>query len=70
MKNTVTANSVVAEILERDTTTQKYFTQIGMNCLGCPSAKSETLKQACSAHNANVDALIKTLNAHFVLSGK
>ena len=70
MKKKITPESVIADVLARDTTTQKYFTQIGMNCLGCPSAKSETLNQACRVHGADVDALIKTLNAHFVLSGK
>jgi hybrid cluster-associated redox disulfide protein len=70
LKQKVTPQSVVADILSRDIATQKYFAQIGMHCLGCPSAKSETLMQACRAHGADVDALIKTLNAHFVLSGK
>jgi hybrid cluster-associated redox disulfide protein len=70
LKQKITPQSIIADILARDPNTQKYFAQIKMHCVGCPSAKSETLAQACRVHNADVDSLVKTLNAHFLLSGK
>jgi hybrid cluster-associated redox disulfide protein len=36
--------------------------QVGMHCLGCPSATSETIEEACFVHEADCDALVKKLN--------
>ena len=42
--------------------------EIGMHCLGCPSARSETVEQACYVHGQDVDALLAKLNA--AIAGK
>ena len=34
-----------------------------MHCLGCPSARSETVEQACRVHDVDADELVKKLNA-------
>ena len=39
--------------------------EIGMHCLGCPSARGENIEQACYAHGTNADELVAKLNAHF-----
>lgn len=62
---TVTKKSVIGEILDADKETGKYFLEIGMHCLGCPSARSETVEQACMVHGVDADALVEKLNAHF-----
>lgn len=62
---TVTKNSVIGEILDADRETGKYFLEIGMHCLGCPSARGETIEQACLVHGVDADALVEKLNAHF-----
>ena len=59
-----TKDTIVGDILDIDRTTAPYFLEIGMHCLGCPSARGETLEQACAVHGVDVDALLEKLNAH------
>jgi len=35
---------------------------MGMHCLGCPSARNETLGQACAVHGVDVDKLLALVN--------
>ena len=34
------------------------------SCLGGPSARGETLEQACEVHGVNTDELVAKINAH------
>lgn len=36
---------------------------IGMHCLGCPSAQSESIEEAAMVHGIDADLLIAKLNA-------
>ena len=38
--------------------------EMGMHCLGCPSARGESLEQACQVHGVDCDELIAKLNEH------
>jgi len=40
----------------------KVLLSIGMHCLGCPSARMETIEQAAKVHDVNVDKLIALLS--------
>ena len=60
----VTKDTIIGDILDADRTTAPYFLEMGMHCLGCPSARGETLGQACMVHGVNVDELVAKLNAH------
>ena len=64
-KMVVTKKTNIGDILDADVTTGKYFLEIGMHCLGCPSARGENIEQACWAHGTNADELVAKLNAHF-----
>ena len=61
----VTKQTNIGTILDADPMTGKYFLEIGMHCLGCPSARGENIEQACYAHGTNADELFAKLNAHF-----
>ena len=61
----VTRKTNLGEILDTDPTTAVYFMEIGMHCLGCPSARGENIEQACWVHGVDPDALGEKLNAHF-----
>ena len=39
-------------------------TEMGMHCLYCPSARGETLEEACEVHGVNADDMVKKINAH------
>lgn len=61
---TVTKDTLIGDILDADRTTATYFLEMGMHCLGCPSARAETIAQACAVHGVDCDKLIDKLNKH------
>lgn len=60
----ITKDMIIGEILDMDETTAPYFLEMGMHCLGCPSARGETLEQACAVHGVDADQLVEKLNQH------
>ncbi|HIT08257.1 MAG TPA: DUF1858 domain-containing protein [Candidatus Merdivicinus faecavium] len=64
----VTKETVIGDILDFDSTTATYFLEMGMHCLGCPSARGESLADACAVHGVDADEMVEKINAH--LSGK
>lgn len=60
----VTKDTIIGDILDMDRTTAPYFLEMGMHCLGCPSARGETLAQACAVHGVDADELVAKINAH------
>jgi len=60
----VTKDTIIGDILDMDRTTAPYFLEMGMHCLGCPSARGETLEQACAVHGVDVNELVEKLNRH------
>lgn len=64
----ITKDTIIGEILDLDQSTAPFFLEMGMHCLGCPSARGETLEQACAVHGVDADELVSKINEH--LSGK
>ncbi len=58
----VTKESLIGEILDAEVETAQFFFEIGMHCLGCPSARGESIEQACAVHGTDADALVKKIN--------
>lgn len=58
-------DTLIGDILNRDNETAQYFLAMGMHCLGCPSARGESLGEACEVHEVDVDEMLAKLNAHF-----
>ena len=61
----ITKDTLIGEVLSADIGTAKYFIEIGMHCLGCPSSRNESIAQACAVHGTNADELVAKLNAYF-----
>ena len=59
----VTKQSLIGEILDYDRGTAEFFFAIGMHCLGCPSARGESIADACMVHGTDADALVEKINA-------
>ncbi len=59
----VTKQSTIGEILDADIDTAKFFLEMGMHCLGCPSARGESIEQACMVHDVDVDQFVQDINA-------
>lgn len=62
----VTKTTKIGEILSADEGTAPFFLNMGMHCLGCPSARNESIAQACMVHGVDVDDLIEELNNYFL----
>ena len=60
----ITKQTIIGDILDYDRTMAQYFLEIGMHCLGCPSARGESIEQACAVHGVDVDELVAKLAAH------
>lgn len=62
----VTKNTKIGDILDADKGAAPFFLNMGMHCLGCPSARNESIAQACMVHGVDVDDLIEELNNYFL----
>ncbi|MDL2286945.1 DUF1858 domain-containing protein [Eubacteriales bacterium OttesenSCG-928-G02] len=60
----ITKDMLIGDVLDAKPELAKYFLEIGMHCLGCPSARSESIEQACEVHGTDADELIEKLNNH------
>ena len=58
----VTKDTLIGDILDFDVETAQFFFEIGMHCLGCPSARGECIADACMVHGTDADALVKKIN--------
>ena len=59
----ITKDMKIGEILDANRELAPFFLEMGMHCLGCPSARSESVAQACMVHGVNADELISKMNA-------
>ncbi len=59
----VTKDMIIMDVLKINPETAQFFLDIGMHCLGCPSASMESIEQACMVHGADVDKLVDDINA-------
>ena len=58
----VTKESVIGDVLDAAPTTSQFFLGMGMHCLGCPSARGESIEDACAVHGVDPDELVKEIN--------
>lgn len=59
----ITKDMKIGEILDANREVAPFFLEMGMHCLGCPSARSESVEQACMVHGVSADELVAKINA-------
>lgn len=59
----ITKDTIILDVLQLDPETAPFFLEIGMHCLGCPSASGESVEQACAVHGVDADELVAKINA-------
>jgi len=59
----ITKDTIIMDVLRIDPETAPFFLEIGMHCLGCPSASGESVEQACMVHGVDCDELVNKINA-------
>ncbi len=65
MAKTITKDMTIYEVLKMDENVAPIFFQFGMGCLGCPSARYESLEGAAKVHGINLDKMLEALNDYF-----
>lgn len=61
----VSKETIIGDILDRDTSVAPFFLEMGMHCLGCPASRGESIEEACEVHGVNAEELVAKLNKHF-----
>ncbi|MBQ4100094.1 MAG: DUF1858 domain-containing protein [Oscillospiraceae bacterium] len=58
----VTKYSLIGDVLDNNRETAQFFLDMGMHCLGCPSARGESIEEACMVQGVNCDELVAKIN--------
>lgn len=59
----VTGKMTIGELLATAPMAAPILMEIGMHCLGCPSAQGETLEEAAMVHGIDAELLVEKINA-------
>ena len=59
----VTRDMTIGELLSVAPIVAPVLMEVGMHCLGCPSAQAETLEEAAMVHGIDADLLGEKINA-------
>ena len=59
----ITKDMTIGEILRTKPEVAPILMEAGMHCLGCPSARGETVEQACMVHGVDPDEFVEGINA-------
>ena len=70
MATKVTKDTIIMDVLKIDQGTAPFFLNIGMHCLGCPSASGESIEQACAVHGVECDKLDDAITEYLEAVGK
>ena len=63
MAGQVSKDMTIGELLATNPSVAPILMEIGMHCLGCPSAQAETLAEAAMVHGIDADLLVEKINA-------
>ncbi len=63
MANKITSDMTIGSVLAEYPAVAPILMEIGMHCLGCPSAQMETLGEAAMVHGIEADLLLAKINA-------
>lgn len=60
----INKDMTIGDILDERRDVAPFFLEMGMHCLGCPSARGESVAQACAVHGVDADELVGKINAY------
>ena len=59
----ITKETTIGELISLNPQVAPILMQVGMHCLGCPSAQAESLEEAAWVHGLDADLLVEKINA-------
>ena len=61
----ITRQTIIGDILRRETEAAVFFREAGMHCIECPAARGETVAEACAVHGVDAEQFAAAFNARF-----
>lgn len=58
----ISKSTTIGELLNIYPDAAPILMEIGMHCLGCPSAQMESLEEAAMVHGMDADVLVQQIN--------
>ena len=55
-------SDIISFVLENHPKAEEILSNFGFHCLYCPCAQMESLEEACTVHEVDIDELLKALN--------
>ena len=65
----ISKSTTIGELLNIYPDAAPILMEIGMPCLGCPSAQMESLEEAAMVHGIDSDLLVQKINASMKANG-
>lgn len=59
----IAKETTIGELISLYPQVAPILMQVGMHCLGCPSAQAESLGEAAMVHGLDADLLVEKINA-------
>ncbi len=59
----ITKDMTIGQLLMEHPNVAPILMEVGMHCLGCPSAQAESLEDAAMVHGMDADLLVEKINA-------
>ena len=59
----INRDTTIGELLRENVNVAPILMEMGMHCLGCPSAQAETLEEAAMVHGVDADDLVAKILA-------
>lgn len=66
----ISKDTTIGELLTVFPESAPILMEIGMHCLGCPSAQGESLAEAAMVHGIDSDLLVEKINAAMKAAAK
>jgi len=63
MKEYISKNTLIGEIVNTYPESVEVLMAKGMHCLGCPASQAESIEDACMVHGIDPDEVISAVNA-------
>jgi len=60
----ITKDMTIGEVLSVNPGVAPILMEVGMHCLGCPSAQGESLEEAAMVHGMDAELLVEKINAY------
>lgn len=54
-------NTMIGDILDIGEGCEEIFLSMGMECMGCPAARGESIREACEIHEVDAGELLERL---------